>query len=387
MTTSVAGRWEALDILRGLSVIFMLLNLVPGSWSQQYSWLKHVQWEGGHAVDMVAPVFLFCIGAAAPFALRSRLRGGTAKGAIARHILLRSLMLVAIGLALNIYPDFDWAHTRIPGVLQRIGLTYGLAALFLLALAQRGEDGSVRFPIAPVAGAIGFILVSYWLLLYAVPSPGFGAPRFDPLGAWPSVVDRAVFTVPHLFKYFPINGQVIFDPEGILSTWPALASVLMGALASLAHTGGWLKRPALQLAAAGVVMMVAAVALSGICPIIKNLWTPTFALFSTGLALALLAALTPLAGRPRAEPLLLPARVFGSNPLLAYVICFALSPLFDLDLIRTADGPTNLRDAGQELLSRGLSPNLASLTFGLVFLALLGAFLWVCYRRRWFWRL
>jgi predicted acyltransferase len=383
---SASKRWEALDLLRGVTIIAMLLNLQPGSWTSQYSWIEHAKWEGGHLIDMVAPAFLFCIGAVMPLSFRRRLEAGGTKLQVAGHVLWRSLVLIVLGLLINAYPDFDLPHTRIPGVLQRIGLTYGIAGLFLLATARR-RDGRARFPIAPVVGAIVVILASYWALLEFVPVPGFGAPRFDPVGSWPPVVDRAVIGVNHMFKYWPVNGKVVFDPEGILSTWPATASVLLGVLAGLVHAQGRLGRPvltALVALGAGAALMGASVALASVCPVIKNIWTPTFALFSAGFALVLLAIFTAVAGQKWIEPLAFPARVFGSNPILAYVLCFAAAPAIDFAWIaQPKDAPMSLRDFGQAQLSAFMAPEAASLTFGLIFLVLLGLLLWVFYRRGW----
>lgn len=383
MGSGSPSRWEALDLLRGVTIIGMLLNLQPGSWSQQYAWIEHAKWEGGHLIDMVAPAFLFCIGAVMPLSFRRRLEGGAGKAEVAGHVLWRSLVLVLLGLGLNAYPDFDLPHTRIPGVLQRIGLTYAIVGLFLLATARRREGG-VRIPLAPVVGATILILLSYWALLALVPVPGFGAPRFDPVGSWPAVVDRAVIGADHMFKYWPVDGKVVFDPEGIVSTWPAIASVLLGVIVGLVQAQSRLRRPAVAAGVAGAALMALAVALAGVCPIIKNIWTPTFALFGAGFSLAVLAGLTAVAGRSWALPLAYPARVFGSNAILAYVLCFAVSPAIDFPWIAQAkDDPLSLRDFGEAQLSAFMTPEAASLTFALVFLAFLGVLLWAFYRRGW----
>ena len=154
-----------------------------------------------------------------------------------RHVLSRGALLVAIGLFLNLYPRFDFATVRIPGVLQRIGLCYMLTGAFMLSTA-RVEGTRLLFRFRPLVVAAVVVLVSYWLLLYFVPVPGFGAPRFDPVGSWPPVVDRAVIGVQHFFQHWPVDGKVVFDPEGILSTWPSCFNVLLGALAGLTYSRG-----------------------------------------------------------------------------------------------------------------------------------------------------
>src|SRR3954466_9090401 len=174
-TTGQSARWDALDVLRGLTIMLMLLNLSPGSWEFNYPFLVHAKWEGGALIDMVAPAFLFCIGVAMPLSLERRAARGAAPAALYRHVITRGLMLVAIGLFLNLYPHFEFATFRIPGVLQRIGLCYALAGVFMLLTAQRTDTG-LRFRAAPLVWACVVIFVSYGLLLAFVPAPGSSAP-------------------------------------------------------------------------------------------------------------------------------------------------------------------------------------------------------------------
>lgn len=380
-------RWAALDLLRGFSIIGMLLNLEAGSWSHVYPWLEHAKWQGATPIDLVAPVFLFCVGAVLPLSLGRRLDKGASLAATAAHVLSRTLALVAIGFFLNLYPSFDWAHVRIPGVLERIGLTYGLAGLILLAVVRRGH-GAERFRAWPIAAAFVLILLSYFALLEFAPVPGYGAPRFDPIGSWPSVVDRAVFGPDHMFRWWPVDGKVVFDPEGILSTWPATAQVLFGALIGLIYAGGGLKRPLRVVLPAGAALIALAIALSGVCPIIKNIWTPTFTLVTSGFALVALALLAVLDARPGFAPIAFPARIFGANPLLAYILSFLLDPLWDLEWIRTGgSAPTSIRDYAQASFQTVLPPDAASLLFAALVLLLLFGVNLVCWRRRWFLKL
>ena len=383
-----SNRWEALDLLRGLSIIGMLMSLTPGAWDREYTWLTHVKWEGGHLIDMVAPAFLFCVGAAIPLSFRSRFERGATKGQLAAHVLWRALALVVIGLFLNAYPVFDWAHLRIPGVLQRIGLAFGLVGGIVLLTTRPNEEGKPTFSPALIAGAAGFILVSYWALLYFVPVPGFGAPRFDPVGSWPPFIDRAVFTVPHLFIYWPVDGKVVFDPDGLLNIYPTCANILIGVLAGILYQRRSLKHPLLIAFITGAVMMILAVGLNGICPIIKNIWTSTFVLFSSGFTLVLLAMLMIGTDHPKAIRFLFPVRVFGANPLLAYLIRFLFDPLLDINWIPTAQfGKVSLR-WGSQIVAKGIIDlSLASFLFSVAYLVVLFFILWFFYRKRWFLKL
>ena len=173
---------------------------------------------------------------------------------------------------------------------------------------------------AVIAGLAFSILLLYWLLLFAVPAPGFGAPRFDSVGSWPAVIDRAVFGPDHMWPYGTTDGKVTYDPDGLLSTFPVCFNVLLGVLAGHLYAQGHLKRPVLWALVAGVGMMSLALLLNGIYPIIKSIWTSSFALFSGGFSLVALAGLTVLINRYKGSALLFPARVYGSNALLAFVI-------------------------------------------------------------------
>jgi predicted acyltransferase len=379
----VTSRWDALDVLRGLTIMLMLLNLNPGSWEHNYSWLVHATWEGGTLIDMVAPAFLFCIGAAMPLSLERRSAKGATQQMLLRHVLWRSFLLIAIGVFLNLYPTFDFGTFRIPGVLQRIGLCYGLAGIFMLATASASGKGAITLRPAAIAAAAVVVLVSYWLLLYCVPVPGFGAPRFDQVGSWPAVIDRAVIGTDHMFKWWPVDGKVVFDPEGILSTWPSCFNVLFGALVGIAYARGHLKIPATTAVIVGGVMMALALLLHAVSPLIKNIWTSTFALFSSGFTLALLGILMPASQLPGIRPVFAPARIFGENPLLAYILCFLIAPLIDANWFGTHASPISLRAAGQAWFVQFMEARAASLMFGLCGLAAIFVVLLVCHRRRW----
>ncbi len=386
MTNSVAGRWQALDWLRGLSIIGMLFNLTPGAWDKEYAWMTHVKWEGLHLIDMVAPAFLFCIGAAMPLSLSRRMEKGQSTMALWRHGLWRAALLVVMGLFLNAWPGFDFAHLRIPGVPQKIGLAFALALSLVLLTTRRSAEGKPVFAPRVLAAAFVLILVSHWAWLEFVPVPGFGAARFDPVGSWPAYIDRSLFTVPHMFVWWPVNGKVVFDPDGLMNVYTSSANILLGVLAGLAYMSGKIKRPVLAALAAGAVLMAAGLLLNGVCPIIKNIWTSTFVLFSGGFSLVLLALLSLVADRPGFGKALFPLQVYGANPLLAYLICFLFAPVFDINWAQKP-GSMTLRSAGQAFFSQILDPYAASFTFGLIYLVLIFLILWVCYRRRWFLRL
>jgi predicted acyltransferase len=386
MATEQVSRWDALDVLRGLCIVGMLLNMNPGSWERGYDWLTHARWEGGTLIDMVAPGFLFCIGVALPLSLQRRFAKGASRSELLNHVLVRSAVLVVLGFLLNLYPNFDFSHVRVPSVLSRIGLCYGIVATLVVLTTRADEPRVLRIRPVLLGGVALFILISYWLLLFAVPVPGFGAPRFDPVGSWPAVIDRALIGTNHMFAYWPVDGQVVFDPEGILSTYPACFNVLFGVIVGLGFSRWSLRQPALIAVVTGAAMLLIALLLRGVCPIIKNLWTSTFALFSSGFALVTLGVLMPVSNRNGVRQLLFPTRIFGENPLLAYVLCWLIGPLLDIAWLGN-EVPVSLRIAGQDWFSRFFEPALASLLFGVCSLLVVFAVLLVCHRKRWILRL
>ena len=372
------NRWLAIDILRGISVAGMLLNLNPGDWGSQYLWLVHAKWDGWNLIDMVAPLFLFCIGAAIPLSFSKRLEKGIPKGILLWQIVWRSILLIILGLFFNLYPSFDWSHLRIPGVLQRIGLGYGIASIFVLYLTNIDEKNKCHFNYKLIAFAVVFILVSYWALLYFIPVPGFGAPRFDPVGSWPPYIDRALLGTNHMFVWWPVDGKIVFDPDGILSSYPIIINILVGVLAAifyLRHEPG--KKIPFYIIS-GIAMIIISYIFIQVCPIVKNIWTSTFALLSGGIALLLLGMFSFFHQRMKFVAFFYPFLVFGKNPLLAYLICALLMPLLDWNVISN----TSFRFLGHTFFSQWMGASHASFLFGIIYLTFIFVLLIFFERRK-----
>src|SRR5258708_18877528 len=213
------ARLESLDVFRGLTIAVMILVSTPGSWTAVYTPLDHAVWNGWTPTDRVFPCLLCAMGAAAPFALARR-RGTPRR--VRRHVLRRAALLFFIGVVLNAMetpPPLDLAAFRIPGVLQRIAIVYA-------AIAALTERTSWRTQV----GVAVSLLLGYWLLLTVVPVPGHGSGVLTPEGNLASYVDRLLLGR-HLLT-------PLYDPEGLLSTLPAIATALCGVFA-----GGWLKEP------------------------------------------------------------------------------------------------------------------------------------------------
>jgi predicted acyltransferase len=235
--------------------------------------LEHVEWEGFRFEDLIYPLFLFITGVVLAFALTRRGEGGQSRRGLHLHVLKRSAIIILLGLIMNGLLRFDWAQMRWPGVLQRIGLCYFLAAMVVMHTKWRAQ-----------AVIVGAVLVLYWLAMILIPVPGYGAGDLTMQGCLSSYVDQQL-----------IPGKLYYgygDNEGLISTLPATCTVLLGALA-----GCWLRtdqpgggRKAAGLAIAGVLSLAAGLIWAQVFPIIKIIWTSSFVLVSGGLSALLLAA-------------------------------------------------------------------------------------------------
>jgi predicted acyltransferase len=377
--TTPPARMISLDVFRGITIAAMILVNDPGSWSHIYPPLEHADWNGWMPTDLIFPAFLFIVGVSMTLSFASRASRGMSRGALAIHIVRRSALIFAIGLFLNGFPHFHLDSIRIMGVLQRIAVCYLVAGLLYLLLSRRksGADGNARSSAAAIAGIAAILLVGYWAVLKFVPVPGYGAGHLgkdDNLGSY---IDRTLLGG-HLWAE-----SVTWDPEGILSTFPAIVSLLIGILA-----GEWLRseregtRKAAGLAAAGMVLLIAGLLLDPYFPINKNLWTSTFVLFTGGcsmLALAACYSAVDLRGwRKWAAPFL----VFGRNAILAYALAAVVSEIStEFEFRDSLHRPRTLHGwIYQRYFVPHASPVNASLWFAIAFVILIFLLLWPLYR-------
>ncbi len=226
LPAKTSGRLLSLDVFRGITIAGMVLVNNPGTWSAVYPPLEHAEWNGCTPTDAIFPFFLFIVGVAIPFALGKRMEKGEEHSKIILQIIRRSITLYLLGFILAISPfglfghHLDFATVRLPGVLQRISVVYLIAAILYLKTNYKAQI---------YIGAA--VLVIYAILMTLVPVPGVGHPSLEPatnLGAW---LDRTVLGN-HLWSQ-----SKVWDPEGILSTMPAIVTAIMGMI-----TGWWLRR-------------------------------------------------------------------------------------------------------------------------------------------------
>jgi predicted acyltransferase len=344
----------------------MLVVNTPGTWAHVYPPLLHAEWHGWTYTDTIFPFFLFVVGAAMAFSFDAR--GGPTKSLL-RHVIRRSAIIFGIGLGLNILAAFAFgkASIRIPGVLQRIAVCYLLAALVYL-----GFGGKALFPVAAA------LLLGYWLLMTRVPVPGYGAGHLDVEGNLAAHIDRIVLGS-HTWKHDPS-----WDPEGFLSTLPAIATTLLGILAGILLRS---QRPT-QSKIARLILWGWAGALSGLLwnevfPINKNLWTSSYSLFMAGLAAAALGvclwAVDFRGWRTWAKPFIW----LGANALFLFVAGDILA--FLLLAIKVGSPPRSLYAAiYRTVFDHFADARLGSFLFALVYCAFWIAVAGFLFRRRLF---
>ncbi len=385
-------RITSIDALRGLTIAFMILVNDPGDWKHVYGQLDHSEWNGLTLTDLVFPNFLFLVGCSIVFAMGSRVEAGVSRTTIALQIVRRAAIIFAIKMALTAFPHFHMTHLRIFGVLTRIALCYLVAGLIYLYCR------SARYLIAITVA----LLVGYWILMRFVPVPGLGHPVTDfplldhdrNLAAW---MDRGFNAWCQRWLHTGLLYERTRDPEGLLSTLPAVATTLIGVLAGL-----WLRRPHGEAARTRNMLFLAGAALLSVgyawglvFPVNKNLWTSSYVLVCGGwslIALALFFWLLDVAriqDRSRvARAMLWPMLVYGSNAITA----FALSNLIVMLLIawKVPRGDGNLTTAWNwpytHFFARHGSTDNASLAFALVFVLLCFLPNWLLWRKRIFLR-
>ncbi|HXX29028.1 MAG TPA: heparan-alpha-glucosaminide N-acetyltransferase domain-containing protein [Terriglobales bacterium] len=367
-TPGPPSRLVSLDVFRGATIAAMILVNNPGDERTTYWPLRHAQWNGWTPTDLIFPFFLFIVGVAMAYSFRARLKRGQSRARLLGHIVRRGLILFALGLFLNGFPNqFHLGSWRVYGVLERIAVCYMISAVLGLWTTR-------RVWIATVVGC----LAGYWILMRYVPVPGFGIPThtiplLDPnrnLAAW---LDRKLLAG-HLY-----DGTR--DPEGVLSTIPAVATSLLGLL-----TGDWLQssHPLKSKAVRMALFGIAGVALGKVVdlwfPINKNLWTSSFVLFTAGMALVALALcywIVDVSGhRGRVTKFFL---VFGMNPIAAYVFAEAIAHWID----RMPGGADMTLEESlyQTLFASLASPSNASLLYAITYVLMCWVAMWLLYRK------
>jgi len=386
--TTAPQRVLSVDILRGLTIALMIVVNDAGD-GRHYWWpLEHAEWNGWTLTDLVFPTFLFLVGCSIVFSMAGRLGRGADRPQLALHVIRRSAIIILLGWFLTLMPYFHLTTLRFYGVLVRIGLCYLCAGLLFIRV-QRPRT------LAVITAAL---LVGYWILMRFVPVPGAGIPTHQiplldhdqNLVAW---LDRHVVVFTQHWFHTGRLYEKVRDPEGLLSTLPAVATALLGVLTGLYMRSAQAARTkAIGLFASGLALLVAGYLWSPWFPFNKKLWTSSYVLLCAGWALLALGALYWLLDVRQAHlksklvaALIWPWQVFGSNAIAAYTVSVIfIKAMIDIHIGTTPSGKplSVLGWVYNNIFARNGSTALTSHGFALAFTFLCFLPIWLLWRKR-----
>ncbi len=361
-------RLLSLDVFRGITIAGMILVNNPGSWSTIYPPLKHAQWHGVTPTDLIFPFFLFIVGVAITLSLSKRKARGDDQQKLILQIIRRSATLFLLGLILSGFPYFNLETIRIPGVLQRIAVVYLFASILFLKTNLKTQ---VYLSAA--------FLILYFIAMAFIPVPGVGAANFEPTTNLAAYFDNLLLGG-HLW-----SSTKVWDPEGILSTIPAIVSAMMGVFTGeLLLTQKSREEKTSWMFFGGVVAMFLGYVWNGWFPINKNIWTSSYVLYTGGLALLFLAFCYWLIDVQGYKKWAKPFQVYGLNAITVFFLSGIVGRL--LTLIKVSEV------AGQEislkqflydsLFLSWLEPINASLLWAVSYIFIWLGLMWILYAKK-----
>ncbi len=313
-------RLTSLDVFRGITIAGMILVNNPGTWSSIYPALKHAEWNGWTPTDFIFPFFLFIVGVAMTLSFQKRLEREDNKNKLFLHVLKRSAIIFTLGLFLHLFPYFNFNSVRIPGVLQRIAVVYLISGTIYLYIKLRWQM------IISIV-----ILIIYWLAMTLIPVPGYGAGNLNPEGNLAAYIDRLIF-YGHMWKQN-------WDPEGLLSTFPAVVTTMIGIF-----TGVWLQKSKDKfettsgMFVAGYILIVLGVIWDMWFPINKYIWTSSYVLFMGGMALTFLAFCYYLIEIKNIRWWTQPFLVFGMNAIASFFLSSLVAKIMNIVKVTVETG-------------------------------------------------
>jgi predicted acyltransferase len=359
---SKSARLVSLDAFRGATIALMVLVNNAGSGRDSYRQLEHAAWHGWTLTDTVFPSFLWIVGVAITLSLGKRVAEGIPESKLLPGIARRAAILFVFGLAVYAFPAFDLGTQRVLGVLQRIAICYFAASLIFLYCGVRGQ-------ILWIAG----LLAAYWMMMTLIPVPGFGPGRLDVEGNFAHYVDQLV-----LGRHNYANTKT-WDPEGIVSTLPAIATALFGVLAGhLLRLRRDLAERTTWMFVAGSFLLLAGLISNAWLPINKKLWTDSFCLFMAGLDFTVFAIFLWIIDRQGWRRPVQPLVIFGMNSIAIYMASEGFAELLD--------GASLQQPIYRTVFVPLASPANASLMYSLAFVAAMYVVAYFLYRRGWFLR-
>jgi len=355
-------RLISLDAFRGFTIAAMILVNYPGTWRHVYPPLLHVEWHGITPTDLIFPFFLFIVGVAIAYAYTKRIASGTPMRDIYIKLITRSAKIFAVGLFLNLYPYFNFADLRYAGVLQRIAIVFLICGFLFL---------KTNWKTQLITGIV--ILIAYWLAMTLIPTPGFDKPMLEPgqnLAAW---FDS---------KFLPGRmWQGTWDPEGYLSTLPSLVTTISGMLTGvfLLSKRSW-EQKVIYLMVVGFLLTSAGAMWHYVFPINKNIWTSSFVLFTSGLALMTLGSMifaVDILGYKKWTKF---GVIYGSNAITVYVLAGILGYFF----YRMQIGGLSLNRQFFELFANnlGMAPKFVSMMYALLYVGITFIPAYILYRKK-----
>jgi predicted acyltransferase len=355
------ARLLSLDAFRGITMLLMVLVNNAGG-TQSYGQLRHSAWNGWTLTDTVFPSFVWIAGVAITLALGRRLEAGESPRKLLKIVFRRSVVIYFLGLLVYAFPHFSLSHQRLLGVLQRIAICYFFASLIYLYTGIRGQ-----------IVWIVFLFAAYWLMMAFIDVPGYGAGNLSVEGNFAHYIDRIVLGE-HNYR-----ATKTWDPEGIVSTLPAIGTALLGVMA-----GHILRLPTSlgsrrnRLLIVGGFLIALGLIWNLELPINKKLWTDSFATFMAGLDFVALAAFIWLVDEHDARRWVKPFTITGMNAIAVYLASEFLAEFLDA---------TGFHDSLYERIFEPLaSPMNASLLWALSFTLLMYMLAWFMYKRGWFLR-
>ena len=358
-SVSSKPRLTSLDAMRGFTIAAMIVVNFPGDEEHVFAPLKHTIWNGLTPTDLIAPFFLFIVGISIVLAYSKRVEDPD--GDLYKKIVFRSVKIFAVGIFLNLLPDFNFSDLRYTGTLPRIAIVFLVCALLFLNTTFRQQIW---------IGAT--ILLGYWLAMTLIPTPGYGKVMLDPganLAAW---IDS---------KFLPGKmWQGTWDPEGILSTFPSIVSGITGLLAGkLLISKRSPEVKVIYLMVVGLASAVAGYIWNLTFPVNENLWTSSFVLITSGFAAMVLGAsyyVVDIRGMTWGTR---PGIIFGANAITAYVLADILALIF----YRLPLGEHSLNGHAVSMLhSMGMSQELAGMIYSLFFVCVNFIPVFILYRNR-----